>query len=469
MQAIIRFFLWTSLLSVGVFVTMAIPFLQVANNLLWFLSTVVIGGGAALVAKNCGRGALLLAIPISILLANAFVVRLWPPQVQHNIFRAFNDVANRDADYRNLHQQLLPVVNTPLALPAAANNSWHASEQELAVAKGITLDLFSSALINPHSIAIDVEGVVFVSLPNVGRVVALHDDDGDAKADRVGVFAAGLDKPSGLTFKDGVLCVATATKLLALPDDNNDYQADSQQVITDKLLSFPQRWAHALVLGADNNLYVSVPGDDKSSSWQQAAVLRVASDGELQIFSSGLYDCQGLAVHPQSGSLWATENSPETISYFVHPDELNVLRANGDYGWPFCYGNRLPDATLGSVEICQATEPALMQLPANSAPSGLAFGAKLQGADYFKHMLYLVMPGVDSGKRQQGFRLMGVPLGADGRILGWGIDLVAGWSVEGQPWGQPTDCAVGGDGCLYITDKLAGVVYRLSFATQHLP
>ncbi|MDY0189653.1 MAG: PQQ-dependent sugar dehydrogenase [Desulfuromonas sp.] len=469
MHAIIRFFLWTLILTGGVFITLAIPSLPVASNLLWFLSTVLIGGAAALVAKNCGRGALLLAIPISVLSANAIVVQIWPPQVQVNIFRAFNEVAKHDANYRNLHQHLLPVERRQLEVPAALDCGWHAGKHELDLAKGISLELFAAGLIKPHSIVIDSSGVVFVSLPKVGQVVSLHDDDGDAIAERVVIFAAGLDRPSGLAFKDGVLCVATATKLFSLADDNNDYCADSQKLITDKLLAYPQRWAHALVLGVDNHLYVSLSGDYKSSSWQQAAVLRVLADGELQLFSTGLYNCRGLAVHPLSGSLWATDNSPETIDYFVHPDELNVLRAEGDYGWPSCYGNRLPDAKLGSVEICQTTVPAIMQLPANSIPSGLAFGAKLHGADYFKNMLYMSMTGLDSGKRQQGFRLMGVPLGSDGRILGWGIDLVSGWSVEGQPWGQPTDCAVGSDGCLYITDQLAGGVYRLSFAEQPLP
>ena len=73
------------------------------------------------------------------------------------------------------------------------------------------------------------------------------------------------------------------------------------------------------------------------------------------------------------------------------------------------------------------------------------------------------MQGANYGKRQQGFRLMGVPLSAEGRILGWGIDLIAGWSVEGKPWGEPTDCVVGADGSLYVSDQRAGCVYRISF------
>jgi len=464
MQIFFRFILWTLILSVGVFVTMAIPFLQVANNLLWFFSTVLIGGGIALVAKNCGRGALLLAIPISVLLANAVVVRIWPPQVRHNIFRAFNEVARRDGDYQQLRRQLLPVTTRQLKVSSPLQHGWKSGNRTLDIANGITLELFATGLVSAHGIAIDKNGILFVSLPHIGQIVSLHDEDGDGIAERSKVFAHGLDKPTGLAFKDDVLCVATATELLSLVDSNHDYCADSRHVMTDQLLAFSHHWEHALVLGADNQLYVSVGGEDNSFNWQQAAVLRVQDNGELRLYSSGLYDCRGLAVHPQSGSLWASENSPETIGYFVHPDELNVLRANGDYGWPCCYGNRQPDAKLGSVNICLSTEPSLMKLPAHSTPGGITFGARLRGADYFKNMLYMALQGTQSGKRQQGFRLMGIPLAEDGRITGWGIDLVMGWSNDGQPWGQPTDCSVGEDGCLYLSDKMAGAIYRLSFA-----
>lgn len=468
MLTIIRFILLTLLLAAGVFLIMAVPSLTLpsvpfANSVLWFLSTFLIGAGLALVVKYCGRGALILAVPIAVLSANAIVIEIWPPQIKRSIFRAFTEVAKRDDAYRKLRKQLLPVSPQKLALPVALQQGWDHGLRKLDVANGLEITLFATGLVQPHGLAVSDDGVLFASLPKVGQVVALIDNDQDGVVDTRYVFASGLDRPSGLAFKNGLLYAVTASKLVSLPDANRNYVADAQHVLCDELPVAKQHWAHALVVGADKHLYLSVGAKVDDNDWRQAAVLRVLTDGTTQLFATGLYDCQGLAVHPLSGSLWGTDNSPETLGFHVHPDELNVIIAHGDYGWPFCYGNRLPDAELGSVEICQSTQQSLAQLHTNSIPRGLAFGASLQAPAQFKSMLYMALQGSDFGKREQGFRLMGIPLDADGRILGWGIDLVSGWSVDGKPWGQPTDCVVGGDGCMYVSDSLAGCIYRISF------
>ena len=36
----------------------------------------------------------------------------------------------------------------------------------------------------------------------------------------------------------------------------------------------------------------------------------------------------GLAIHPETGELWETENGPQG------GDELNIIRAGKNYGWP---------------------------------------------------------------------------------------------------------------------------------------
>lgn len=463
MKIIIRFALLTLLLSIGVFITMAIPFLSFSNSLLWFLSTFMIGGGVALVAKHCGRGALLLAIPISVLSANAVVVNVWPPLVRLSVLRAFNEVAKRDDGYRQLRKQVLPITLQPLEVPAPLQQGWNHSERALEVANGVSVSLFATGLNRPYALAVDEQGVLFVSVPKVGQVLALIDKDNDGVSDVTHVVASGLDRPSGLAFKEGILYVATASRLLALHDTDGDFESERQQVINDQLPVAEHHWAHALIVGADQQLYLSVGAEMGDESWQRASVLRLTGNGDMALHATGLYDCQGLAVHPKSGSIWATDDGPESLGFYVHPDELNVLVADGDYGWPFCYGDRLPDAELGTPEICRSTQPSILQLPANSSPRGLAFGDQIKGPSLYQSMLYMVLQGANYGKRQQGFRLMGVPLSAEGRILGWGVDLVSGWSVEGEPWGEPTDCVVGSDGALYVTDQRAGCVYRVSF------
>ena len=47
-----------------------------------------------------------------------------------------------------------------------------------------------------------------------------------------------------------------------------------------------------------------------------------------EIFTYGHRNVQGLAVHPETGALWATEHGPQG------GDELNLIEAGKNYGWP---------------------------------------------------------------------------------------------------------------------------------------
>lgn len=337
--------------------------------------------------------------------------------------------------------------------------------RQLLVANGLQVEVFAAGLVGAHGLAVGPRGELYVSLAQVGQVLALSDDDGDGQLDDLTVVAARLNHPSGLAVDQGQLYIATAQQVLRLDVSEKRNVQHEPTVFCRDLPTVSMDTAHALAVGRDGALYVSVAAGRQGDApdWRQASVLRLDGSGNSQPFASGLHRTLGLAVHPVSGSLWASDDSPDTLGFAVNPDELNVLRQDGDYGWPFCYGERHPDATLGSPGICQATQPSLLALPAESVPAGLTFGHKLNTSAPFRAMVYLALQGSLQGKKSQGFRLLGVPLTASGRASGWGIDLVSGWSIDGVPWGQPQDVVVGADGALYISDPLAAAVYRLSF------
>jgi glucose/arabinose dehydrogenase len=46
------------------------------------------------------------------------------------------------------------------------------------------------------------------------------------------------------------------------------------------------------------------------------------------IYAYGTRNAQGLAVHPETGELWETEHGP------LGGDELNLIKAGENYGWP---------------------------------------------------------------------------------------------------------------------------------------
>ena len=68
----------------------------------------------------------------------------------------------------------------------------------------------------------------------------------------------------------------------------------------------------------------------KDNPWlNRATVLR-------ETFAHGFKDAEGAAIHPQTGQLWAVDHGPQG------GDEINILRAGRDYGWPDVSYGRSP-------------------------------------------------------------------------------------------------------------------------------
>ena len=97
-----------------------------------------------------------------------------------------------------------------------------------------------------------------------------------------------------------------------------------------------------------------------------------------EIWSYGHRNPQGAAIHPTTGELWSTEHGPNG------GDELNVVRAGQNYGWPNvsygCHEDGPNCEVGGGVHAPQYTEP-VSRWPApgtpqpyvSTAPSGMSF------------------------------------------------------------------------------------------------
>jgi glucose/arabinose dehydrogenase len=60
-------------------------------------------------------------------------------------------------------------------------------------------------------------------------------------------------------------------------------------------------------------------------------------DYKPEIFALGIRNAIGLTLHPETGEIWETEHGPQG------GDEINVIRAGGNYGWPLVtYGRAYP-------------------------------------------------------------------------------------------------------------------------------
>jgi glucose/arabinose dehydrogenase len=111
--------------------------------------------------------------------------------------------------------------------------------------------------------------------------------------------------------------------------------------------------AARLVFGRDGKLYMGVgePGfNERAGSASDAQkpdsylgkILRLNDDGTVppdnpfvnkrgykpEIFALGIRNAIGFTVHPETGEIWETENGPQG------GDEINIIRAGLNYGWP---------------------------------------------------------------------------------------------------------------------------------------
>lgn len=142
-----------------------------------------------------------------------------------------------------------------------------------AIAKMTVPDGFSVELVagepdiqNPVAMAFDERGRIWVTEsfeyprleagPGRDRVKVLEDTDGDGTADKVTIFAEGLNIPSGIAVGHGGVWVANAPDILFLQDTDGDGKADKREVV---VTGFGRDDTHelpnALSWGPDGYLY----------------------------------------------------------------------------------------------------------------------------------------------------------------------------------------------------------------------
>ena len=161
-----------------------------------------------------------------------------------------------------------------------------------------------------------------------------------------------------------------------------------------------------------------------------------------EIFSFGNRNVQGAALNPATGELWAHEHGPQG------GDEVNVIRAGRNYGWPvITYGANYGTGT----RIGEGTEKAGMEQPLwkwvpSIAPSGMAFYT----GDRFPKWKGNVFVGALAGA-------MLVRLTIDANTV------VREERIKGT--GRTRDVRAGPDGNLYVLSESEGALLKLEPAS----
>ena len=188
------------------------------------------------------------------------------------------------------------------------------------------------------------------------------------------VIARGLEKPNGLAFRGSDLYIATWSGVVIIPDYPKGI--GSPRVLFDDMPRNDNHNARALALASDGTIYISSGSDCNVCTEQDprlATILRYPAEGTGGgIFASGLRNASGLAID-RLGRLWAVVNQRDNLTpdhTDLPPDELDLVKEGGNYGWPTCYpvGNtRMPNPEFGSAS-CAGMLPTKLNFQAHSAP-----------------------------------------------------------------------------------------------------
>jgi glucose/arabinose dehydrogenase len=257
--------------------------------------------------------------------------------------------------------------------------------------------------------------------------------------------------------------------------------------------SISQTTASRLVFGRDGKLYMGIGAPNAPATSGKYArsrggraqdpnndggkFLRLNDDGTVpkdnpfvgkagykpEIFTMGNRNMLGLAVHPVTGEIWENENGP------ADGDEINILKAGLNYGWPLVgYGRDYSGDCIGGIgAIGEAGRPdacRVMMLPGMEppvsfwaptvAPSGMAFYT----GDKFPAWKGSLFVGVMKNQRLERFTFS-----EGGQISR------PQWMLEDLKQ-RIRDVRQGVDGLLYIlTDENAGALIRLEPAPTDAP
>ncbi len=355
-----------------------------------------------------------------------------------------------------------------LQVPDEFRKGVFATPRTLTVPKGFSVSVYAQLQNSPRLMVTSPDGVVFVSENGGGRVVILKDKGNSAE--RV-VFAEGLDGPHGLAFYEvngtTYLYVAENTRVLRFPYTPGQTQANKKETIVAKIPGGGNHRTRTVVFGKDDKMYVSIGSTCNvcvETDQKRAAIVQYNPDGTGErIYALGLRNGVGLAIHPVTGELWETENSRDNIGDNMPPEEINIVKDGGNYGWPYCISNGVYDSNFGQKDqaFCDTTIKPALPMQAHSAPLGISFYTGKQFPAEFQNDAFVGFHGSWNRAEKTGYKVVRIRV-ENGRPTTY-EDFVTGWLVNGNAWGRPVMPMPAPDGSILITDDSNNAVYKVSY------
>lgn len=338
---------------------------------------------------------------------------------------------------------------------------------------GFQAEIFAHGLPGGRTMAEGPNGTIFVGTRVIGRVYAIsRNPDGTT---RVRTIAQGLSQPNGLVMIGNSLYVLAINRVLRF--DNIEANLDNvpAPVELTGAFGFPTEQDHGgnhhwkfATLGPDGRIYTNVGVKCNICEFdrdQYALLVSFNPDGSgRRIEARGVRNSVGMAHHPLTRELWATNHGRDWAGNDSPSDTLIRVRRSGeDHGFPFCVGEwRDPQYNAGRT--CSEFQQPAALLGAHVAALGMRFYTGTMFPEQYRNQIFLARRGSWNRERLSGYDVVVAHLDAQGNVTRLEEFLTGFRDDANQKFlDRPVDVHVMRDGSLLVSGEQMGAIYRITY------
>ena len=365
------------------------------------------------------------------------------------------------------------------------------------VPDGFAVQVFASGLNQPRVIRTASNGDIFVAESGSGRVLVFAAGAAGGEQATPEVFAEGLEKPYGILFhppgnEPQHVYVAAANQVVRYPYKSGDRKASGKAEVIVPEIPTERHWTRDLEasrdgqsifvsIGSASNVADTMPKKSEEeikaleethgvgAAWgdeENRAVVRVFSpDGSnLRNYATGLRNCSGMAMQPDTDTLWCTGNERDHVGPDLVPDFLTTIEDRGFYGWPWYYtgANEDPAHAGERPDLTDKVKTPEVLLQAHSSTLDMTFYDGDAFPEEYRGDAFATMHGSWNREHRTGYKVIRA-LMENGKPTGVYEDFMTGFVLDEKTvWGRPAGIAVAQDGALLVSDDANGTIFRVT-------
>jgi glucose/arabinose dehydrogenase len=374
----------------------------------------------------------------------------------------------------------------------------------LRVPPGFQVEEFESGLDDPRLVRVAPNGDIFVAESEAGRILVIRATKGRGEPKQLQVFASGLTLPFGIAFwppglSPKYVYVANTDSVVRFVYQTGDLRARGQpeKVVNDipggGRLTGGGHWTRDVAFSRDGTkMFVSVGslsndgeklqqrsqpevvswnrmhglGAAWGSEYHRADILEYNPDGSgFRVFATGLRNCVGMAIDPETGDLWCSTNERDNLGDNLPPDYITRVRAGQFFGWPWYYigDHQDPNHPGERPDLRDKITIPDVLLEAHSASLEMTFYQGSQFPPEYRGDAFAAEHGSWNRSGRTGYKIIRIIL-HNGEPTGEYEDFMTGFVLDNKGvWGRPVGVAVAQDGSLLVTEDARGTMWRVSY------